>query len=308
MKIFTTNDDCQFSKKICQHLGVGLSPLKAGVFSDGETRVEVEENVRGQDVFIVQSVCPPVNDNLMKLLLTADAMRLASARTITAVTPYLGYARQDRRVQSKRVPISARLVADLIESAGFNRIMTVDLHSDQVQGFFHIPVENIGSSVLITDFISKQKLGNNFLIVSPDVGGVERAQAVAKNVGADLVVIDKRRSGANQVDTMQLVGDAAGRDCWIIDDMIDTGHTLARAALLLKENGAHSVNAYCTHGVLSGRGRQIIADSQLDQLYISDSIAGVAPCQKIQVLSLTTLVADAIGRVAHNESLSEMYL
>ena len=308
MKVFTTNNDCLFSQSICQQLGMSLSALNAGMFSDGEIRVEVEENVRGEDVFIIQSVSPPVNDNLMKLLLAADAMRLASAKTITAVTPYLGYARQDRRVRSKRVPISARLVADLVESAGYHRLMTVDLHSDQVQGFFHIPVENICSSGVITDFITNQQRVNDCLIVSPDVGGVERAQAVAKKVGAELAVIDKRRSRANRVDSMQLMGDAGGRDCWIIDDMIDTGQTLVKAAALLRKNGAKSVYAYCTHGILSGQARQLIGESELDQLYITDSIAGVSASEKIQPLTLTTLLANAIKRVSSNQSLSEMCL
>ena len=308
MKVFTTNNDCLFSQSICQQLGMSLSDLNAGMFSDGEIRVEVEENVRGEDVFIIQSVSPPVNDNLMKLLLAADAMRLASAKTITAVTPYLGYARQDRRVRSKRVPISARLVADLVESAGYHRLMTVDLHSDQVQGFFHIPVENICSAGVITDFITNQQRVHDCLIVSPDVGGVERAQAVAKKVGAELAVIDKRRSRANRVDSMQLMGDAGGRDCWIIDDMIDTGQTLVKAAALLRKNGAKSVYAYCTHGILSGQARQLIGESELDRLYITDSIAGVSASEKIQPLTLTTLLANAIKRVSSNQSLSEMCL
>ena len=307
MKIFTTSDDVGFAQSLCNHLGRSLSDLSVGQFSDGEINLQVNETVRGEEVYIVQSICSPVNDNLMKMLLAADAMRLASAKTITAVIPYFGYARQDRRVRSKRVPISARLVADLLQSAGFHRIITVDLHSDQVQGFFHIPVENIhSSSLVIKEFQASHQLAD-LLVVSPDVGGVERAQAVAKRLnGLDLAVVDKRRSQANQVDSMQLVGDVVGKHCLIIDDMVDTGKTLVKAADLLIQNGALSVRAYCTHAVLSGNAADLIEHSKLSCLYVSDSILGSGG-PKIKTLSLAPLLAKAMGCVHQNQSLSEIY-
>jgi ribose-phosphate pyrophosphokinase len=307
MKIFTTSDDVGFAKSLCDHLGQSLSDLSVRHFSDGEINLQVNETVRGEDVYIVQSICSPVNDHLMRMLLAADAMRLASAKNITAVIPYFGYARQDRRVRSKRVPISARLVADLLQSAGYHRVVTVDLHSEQVQGFFHIPVENIHSSSLIIDEFSESLKMDNLLIVSPDVGGVGRAQAVAKRLnGLDLAVVDKRRSNANQVDSMQLVGDVAGKHCLIIDDMVDTGKTLVKAADLLINQGALSVSAYCTHAVLSGDAVNFIETSMLSFLYVSDSVAG-SRGSKIKTLSLAPLLAKAIGRINCNQSLSEMY-
>ncbi len=282
--------------------------MSVGHFSDGEIKLEVLDNVRGKDVYIIQSISPPVNDHLMRLLLAADAMRLASARSVTAVIPYLGYARQDRRVRSRRVPISARLVADLIESAGFNRVMTVDLHSDQVQGFFHIPVENVFSSSLIIEHIMKLEDKQAIRIVSPDVGGVGRAQAVAKRVNnRELAIVDKRRATANQVDFMQLIGDVENKNCWIIDDLVDTGNTLSQAAALLKSHGAKSVNAYCTHGLLSGSAVNTIDDSLLDGLFITDSITQSVRSNKITTISIAQLIAEAISRVNNNESLSEIY-
>jgi ribose-phosphate pyrophosphokinase len=306
MKIFTTSDYAEFAQLLCEHLGCSLSDLSVGQFSDGEINLQVNETVRGEDVYIVQSISAPVNDNLMKILLAADAMRLASAKSITAVIPYFGYARQDRRVRSKRVPISARLVADLLQSAGFDRIVTVDLHSDQIQGFFHIPVENIHSSSLIIQEYQNFQHQDSLLIVSPDVGGVERAQAVAKRLCCDLAVVDKRRSTANQVASMQLVGDVRGKHCLIIDDMVDTGRTLAKAADLLIDQGAIKVSAYCTHPVLSGDAHQLIEQSKLTCLFVSDSIIS-KPGSKIRVLTLAPLLAKAIDRIYRHQSLSEMY-
>ena len=288
---------------------IGLSSLKAGVFSDGEIRVEVEENVRGQDVFIVQSVCPPVNDNLMKLLLTADAMRLASARTITAVTPYLGYARQDRK-PGPRTPISAKLVANLIEAAGADRVLTLDLHAGQIQGFFDIPADNLYSApVFKTDIISRYN-SNELVVVSPDVGGVIRARAIASRIEADLAIIDKRRPRAGISEVMNIIGDVSGRHCIMVDDIVDSGGTLCNAAQALIDAGAITVDAYVTHGVLSGGAVSRVASSPLNSLVTTDSIQSTEAMRvatNIRQITIAPLLGEAIRRIHEERSVSSLF-
>ncbi len=310
MAIYTGNANPELAQRIARHLTLPLSKLQVGRFSDGEVSIEIMENVRGRDVYIVQSTCPPVNDNLMEMLVMADALRRASVARITAVIPYFGYARQDRRPRAARVPITARLVAGMISVAGIDRVLTLDLHADQIQGFFSVPLDNVyGSPVLLGD-LWKQKI-EKMVVVSPDIGGVVRARAFAKRMDdADLAIIDKRRPQANESEVMNVIGDVDGRTCIIIDDMVDTAGTLCAAADALKERGAIQVVAYITHPVLSGEAIARIAASQIDKMVVTDTIPlcdAARQCSKIEQLSLDRLLGEAIRRVSNEESISAMF-
>lgn len=310
MMLFHGNANPELANNIAVHLKQRLGQARVGKFSDGECDIEILENVRGHDVFIIQPICPPANDNLVELLIMADALRRASATRITAVIPYFGYARQDRRVRSARVPISAKVVADMLASVGINRILTVDLHADQIQGFFHMPVDNVYSTPVILDDVSRNN-NNNLIVVSPDVGGVVRARAVAKRLNdADLAIIDKRRPRPNQVEVMNIIGDVNGKDCILVDDIVDTAGTLCLAANALKQHGAATVMAYITHPVLSGKAIDNITHSQLDQLVVTNTIPlqpEAVLCQKIRTISLAPMLAEAIHRVSESESISSMF-
>ncbi|RAU19566.1 ribose-phosphate pyrophosphokinase [Nitrincola tibetensis] len=309
MMIFTGNANPDLAKKVVERLDIPLGKADVGRFSDGEVSVEIQENVRGKDVFIIQSTCAPTNDNLMELIVFADAMRRASAMRITAVVPYFGYARQDRRPRSTRVPISAKVVASMMTSAGVDRVLTVDLHADQIQGFFDIPVDNVyGSPVLLDDIVDQQY--SDLMVVSPDVGGVIRARAVAKQLDCDLAIIDKRRERANESQVMNIIGDVAGRTCILVDDMCDTAGTLCKAAKALKEKGASRVVSYVTHAVLSGPAISNIMNSELDELVVTDTIplsAEAKKCSKIRQLTLAPMLAEAVRRVCNEESISAMF-
>ncbi|MCX7114993.1 MAG: ribose-phosphate pyrophosphokinase [Gammaproteobacteria bacterium] len=310
MMLFAGNAIPELAAKIAHNLNISLGKANVGTFSDGETLVEILENVRGKDVFILQSTCTPANDHLMELLSMADALRRASASRITAVVPYFGYARQDRRVRSARVPITAKVVADMMASVGICRVLTVDLHADQIQGFFYMPVDNVYSTpVLLTDIQNKQL--DNIMVVSPDVGGVVRARAMAKRLDdAWLSIIDKRRTGPNKSEVMHLIGDPTHRNCIIIDDIVDTAGTLCSAAEHLKMNGAESVRAYITHPVLSGPAIKNITQSVLDEVVVTDTIPlskEAALCDRIRVVSLADMLAQAIKRVNFEESVSSMF-
>jgi len=307
--LFTGNANAALAHEIGAHLGVELGKASVGRFSDGEVTVEIQQNVRARDVFVVQPTCAPTNENLMELLIMADALKRASARRITAVIPYFGYARQDRRPRSTRVPISAKVVANLLETVGVERLLTMDLHADQIQGFFDIPVDNIyASPVLLSDV--KGKNYEELVVVSPDVGGVVRARALAKQLGCDLAIIDKRRPKANVSEVMHVIGEIDGRNCVIMDDMIDTAGTLLKAADVLKERGARKVYAYCTHAVFSGPAIERIARSQLDEVVITNTIplsdAGKA-CKKIRQLSVAFLFAETIRRISDGESVTSLF-
>ena len=273
--VFTGNANPELAQAMVKHLNLPIGNADVGTFSDGEVAVEIQENVRGKDVFIVQSTCNPTNNNLMELLVMADALRRSSAGRITAVVPYFGYARQDRRVRSARVAISAKVVADMISAVGINRVLTVDLHAEQIQGFFSIPVDNVYGSPVLTDDIVRQNY-ENLTVVSPDIGGVVRARAVAKQLNVDLAIIDKRRPQANEAQVMHIIGEVKDRTCLIVDDMVDTAGTLCKAAAALKEHGAAKVIAYCTHPVLSGNAASNIANSPLDSLVVTDTIPSVS--------------------------------
>ncbi len=308
--VFTGNANPELAKKVVSHLHIPLGAAHVGTFSDGEIAVEINDNVRGKDVFILQSTCAPTNDNLMELIVMADALRRSSAGRITAVIPYFGYARQDRRVRSARVPITAKVVADMITAVGIDRVLTVDLHADQIQGFFDIPVDNVyGSPVLLAD-IERQNY-DNLVVVSPDVGGVVRARAVAKQLDdADLAIIDKRRPKANESQVMHIIGEVKGRDCVIVDDMVDTAGTLCKAAAALKENGAKRVVAYCTHAVLSGPAIENIRKSVLDELVVTDTIPlseDARASGRIRQLSMSALLAETVRRINNEESISAMF-
>jgi len=310
LMIFAGNANPELARDIARKLHIPMGQATVGRFSDGETTVEINENVRGHDVFIIQPTCYPTNDNLMELIVMADALRRASATRITAVIPYYGYARQDRRVRSTRVAISAKVVADMISSIGVDRVLTVDLHADQIQGFFDIPVDNIYATPVLLEDIEKQRF-ENFVVVSPDVGGVVRARAVAKRLDdADLAIIDKRRPKANVSQVMHIIGDVKDKTCILVDDIVDTAGTLCKAAQALKDHGAAKVYAYITHPVLSGPAIDNIANSALDQLVVTDTIplseAGRA-CANIRVLSLAPMLAETIRRVNNEESLSAMF-
>jgi len=310
MMIFTGNAIPELALNVSSHLNIPLGKATVSTFSDGETMVEILENVRGKDVFIIQSTSAPSNDNLMELLTMADALRRSSAGRITAVIPYFGYARQDRRVRSARVAITAKVVADMLETVGISRVLTVDLHADQIQGFFYIPVDNLYTTPVLIADIKAQEL-NDIMVVSPDVGGVVRARAIAKKLNdAELCIIDKRRSGPNKSEVMHLIGDPSGRNCIIIDDIVDTAGTLCSAAAELKKSGAKSVTAYITHPVLSGPAIDNINNSSLDEIVVTDTIAGseaTIACNKLRVVSLASMLAQAIERVNTEESLSSMF-
>ncbi len=309
LMIFTGNSNPELAKKVVERLDIPLGKADVSRFSDGEISVEIQENVRGKDVFIIQSTCSPTNDNLMELIVFVDAMRRASAARITAVIPYFGYARQDRRPRSSRVPISAKVVATMMTSAGVDRLLTVDLHADQIQGFFDIPVDNVyGSPVLLDDILDQQY--ENLMVVSPDVGGVVRARAVAKQLDCDLAIIDKRREKANEAQVMNIIGDVSGRTCILVDDMCDTAGTLCKAALALKEKGAARVVSYVTHAVLSGPAISNIVGSELDEMVVTDTIplsAEARKCKQIRQLTLAPMLAEAVRRVCNEESISAMF-
>jgi ribose-phosphate pyrophosphokinase len=309
--IFSGNANLPLAEKIAKHLQIPLGKATVGRFSDGEIMVEILENVRGCDVFIIQPTCAPTNDNLMELIILADALRRASATRITAVVPYYGYARQDRRVRSARVPITAKVVADMITAIGIDRMLTVDLHADQIQGFFHIPVDNVYGTPVTLEYL-KKKNDSNLMVVSPDVGGVIRARAVAKRLNdADMAIIDKRRLGANKTEVMHLIGDVNGRNCLIVDDILDTGGTLCQAAQVLKDNGAATVSAHCTHAVLSGNAIKNIEASPLHEIVVTDTVplhAEAQKCKKIRQVSLSEMLAQTIRRISEEESVSSMFL
>ena len=310
MAVFSGNANRELAESISRHLGFPLGKLQAGKFSDGEVFVEVLENVRGRDVFIVQSTCPPVNDNLLELLVMVDALRRASAARITAVIPYYGYARQDRRPRAQRVAISAKMVANMITHSGVDRVLTVDLHADQIQGFFDIPVDNVYASPVLLHDAWKQRY-QNMIVVSPDVGGVVRARALAKQLGCDLAIIDKRRPRANEAQVMHIIGDVRGKTCLLVDDMIDTAGTMCQGVAALKKEGADKVFAYITHPVLSGPAVQRINESQLDELVVTDTIplseaARASP--KIRQLSVAEMLAETMRRISDEESVSSLYV
>lgn len=308
--VFTGNANHALANRIVQRLGIRLGDALVKTFSDGEICIEINENVRGGDIFIVQPTCAPPNRNLMELLFMADALRRASAGRITAVIPYFGYARQDRRVRSARVPISAKVCADMIVSAGIDRVLTVDLHAEQIQGFFDIPVDNVyGSPVLLDDI--RQQRHENIMVVSPDIGGVVRARAVAKELQADLAIIDKRRPQANVSEVMNIIGEVEGRTCILVDDLVDTAGTLCKAADALKAHGAVKVVAYCTHPVLSGNALNNLNHSSLDELVVTDTIPldnALQSCTKIRQLTMANLLAEAMRRVSNEESISAMFV
>lgn len=310
MKVFAGNAIPELASKIASRLYIKLGDADVGRFSDGEVSVQINENVRGSDVFIIQSTCAPTNDNLIELIVMVDALRRASAGRITAVMPYFGYARQDRRVRSARVPITAKVVADFLSSVGVDRVLTVDLHAEQIQGFFDVPVDNVfASPVLLEDM--RKKAFNSPVVVSPDIGGVVRARAVAKLLNdADLAIIDKRRPKANVSQVMHIIGDVKDRDCIIVDDMIDTGGTLCKAAEALKEQGAKRVFAYATHPVFSGAAPENISNSVIDELIVTDTIPlsdAMKKVSKVRQLTMSDLIAECIRRISNEESISAMF-
>ncbi|MCG8429229.1 MAG: ribose-phosphate diphosphokinase [Chromatiales bacterium] len=311
MMVFSGNANPELVAEIGARLNLRLGKAVVGCFSDGEVMAEVQESVRGRDVYVVQSTSRPTNDHLMELLVLIDALRWASAKRITAVIPYFGYARQDRRPRSARVPITARLVAKQLAAAGADRVVTIDLHADQIQGFFDIPVDNVYALPILLGDVWRQKY-NELIVVSPDVGGVVRARALAKQLDdADLAIIDKRRPRANEAQVMNIIGDVAGKTCVLIDDMVDTAGTLCKAAQALKENGAERVVAYCTHPVLSGPAVSNISNSELDELVVSNTIAlmpEARACDKIRQISIAELLAETMRRIANDESVSSLYM
>jgi ribose-phosphate pyrophosphokinase len=311
MMVFTGNAHPQLAQDVVGYLSIPLGKANVGRFSDGEIAVEIMENVRGKDVFIVQPTCSPTNDNLMELMLMIDTIRRSSAYRITTVIPYFGYSRQDRRPRSARVPISARVVADMIIRVGANRVLTVDLHADQIQGFFDIPVDNVYASPVLLSDIWRQKYPN-MIVVSPDVGGVVRARALAKRLdGAELAIVDKRRPGPNEAKVMNIIGDVEDRTCILIDDMVDTAGTLCEAARVLKSEGARSVLAYCTHAVLSGAAVERITASEMDELVVTDTIPlsnDARACSQIRQLSIAGMLAETMRRISDEESVSSIYM
>lgn len=310
LMVFTGNANPRLAEDVVRHLNIHLGRATVGRFSDGEVMVEILENVRGKDVFVLQSTCTPTNDNLMEIMLMVDALRRASAGRITAAIPYFGYARQDRRVRSARVPITARVVADMLTAVGVNRLLTMDLHSDQIQGFFDIPVDNIYSTPILLGDIWKQSY-EDLIVVSPDVGGVVRARAVAKRLDCDLAIIDKRRPKPNVAKVMHIIGDVKDRTCIIMDDMVDTANTLCEAAAALKAHGARRVVAYITHPVLSGSAVERINHSQLDELVVTDTIPlreDARQCSRIRVLTVAELMAETIRRISNEDSVSSLFM
>lgn len=311
LRLFTGNANPELARKIASKLSIPLGKISVDTFSDGEICVEVMENVRGKDVFIVQPTCTPCNDNLMELLVMIDAMRRASAKRVTAVVPYYGYSRQDRKPRSVRVPITAKVVANMLSSVKLNRLLTVDLHADQIQGFFDIPIDNVYASPILLGDIWQQR-HENLLVVSPDVGGVVRARALAKRLDdADLAIIDKRRPKANVSEVMNIIGEVEGKNCVLVDDLVDTAGTLCKAAAALKAHGAASVSAYCTHPVLSGAAIDNITGSALDELVVTDTIPlseAAQACSQIRQVSIANMLAETIRRIHEEESVSEMYV
>ncbi len=305
-KVFSGTANKEFSKAVAKYLSIPLSEATINRFSDGEINVQISESVRGRDVFIIQSTCAPANANLMELLIMTDALRRSSANSITAVVPYFGYARQDRKA-APRVPITAKLVANLFETAGIDRVVTVDLHAGQIQGFFDIPVDNLYGSIVFKDYLQRKNLKNP-VIASPDIGGVARARNFAKQLGLDIVIIDKRREKANESEVMNIIGNVEGKDVILIDDMIDTAGTIVKAAAALKKNGAASTMAFCTHPVLSGPAYERIEKGELDELVVTDTIPLTQESSKITVLSVAHLFSEVIRRIYHNESVNGLFI
>ncbi len=310
LMVFTGNANPRLAEAVVSHLDIHIGRAKVGRFSDGEVMVEILENVRGKDVFILQSICAPTNDNLMELLVMVDALKRASAGRVTAAIPYMGYARQDRRPSSARVPITAKVVANMMTSVGVDRVLTMDLHSEQIQGFFDIPVDNIYSGPIMLGDIWKHDF-KQLVAVSPDVGGVVRARALAKRLEADLAIIDKRRPRPNVATVMNIIGEVAGRTCVIVDDMVDTANTLCEAAAALKKQGAERVLAYCTHAVLSGAAVERITGSALDEIVVTDTIPlteTARQCAKIRVLTVSGLMAETMRRISAEDSVSSLFV
>jgi ribose-phosphate pyrophosphokinase len=310
LMVFTGNANARLAQEVARYLNLSLGRAIVGKFSDGEVMVELLENVRGKDVFVLQSTCAPTNDNLMELLVMVDALKRSSAARVTAAIPYFGYARQDRRPRSARVAISAKVVANMLTSVGVARVLTMDLHADQIQGFFDIPVDNIYAAPVLLGDVWKQRY-EDLIVVSPDVGGVVRARALAKRLESDLAIIDKRRPKANVTEVMNVIGEVKGRTCVIMDDMVDTAGTLVKAAQVLKEEGATKVVAYCTHAVLSGPAVERIAKSDLDELVVTDTIPlreEARSCSKIRSLSVAGLIAETILRIYTEESVSSLFI
>ena len=309
--VFTGNANPKLAQAVVEHLQLSLGAASVGSFSDGEVQVEIEENVRGKDVFVIQPTCAPTNDNLMELLVMIDALRRSSAQRITAVVPYFGYARQDRRPRSARVPITAKVVAQMIGNVKADRVLTVDLHADQIQGFFDIPVDNVYASPILLGDVWKQKYPD-MVVVSPDVGGVVRARALAKRLDdAELAIIDKRRPRPNEARVMNIIGEVGGRTCVLVDDLVDTAGTLCLAAMALKREGAVRVVSYCTHPVLSGSAVENIEASELDELVVTDTIPlreNAQACSKIRQLSIATMLAETMRRISNEESVSSLYM
>ena len=308
--VFSGNANPRLAHAVVQHLSIALGRAMVSRFSDGEIMAEVNENVRGKDVFVLQPTCAPTNDNLMELVIMVDALKRASAGRITAVIPYFGYARQDRRPRSARVAISAKVVANMLQVAGVNRVLVMDLHADQIQGFFDIPVDNIYASPILLGDLWKHNY-RNLVVVSPDIGGVVRARALAKRMDADLAIIDKRRPRANVAEVMNIIGEVQGRTCVIMDDMVDTSNTLCQAGAALHDAGATRVIAYCTHPVLSGRAVERIMESVLDEVVVTDTIplnAQAAACSKIRQLSCAALLGETISRIARGDSVSSLFI
>jgi ribose-phosphate pyrophosphokinase len=309
IRLFSGNANPELSQRICNHLGVSLGKAHVSTFSDGETRVEIDENVRGMDVFIIQSTCPPVNLTCMELLIMIDAMKRASADRITAVIPYYGYARQDRKV-APRAPISAKLLADLITTAGASRVLSMDLHAGQIQGFFNIPVDNLFATPILLEYF-KERYADNTVVVSPDTGGVERARAFAKRLGASLAIIDKRRDGPNEAQVMNIIGNVEGKRVIVLDDMIDTAGTVVQGCNALKDAGALEVAVCCTHPVLSGPAIERIEGSSLKEVVVTDTIPlheRARACDRIRVLSVSRLLSEAVRRIYYNDSISSLFI
>ncbi len=305
-KVFSGTANVEFAKKVSKYLTLPLSDASIRRFSDGEIGVQISESVRGKDVFIIQPTCAPANDSLMELLIMSDALRRSSANSITAIIPYFGYARQDRKA-APRVPITAKLVANLLETAGIDRIVTIDLHAGQIQGFFDIPVDNLYGNIVFLDYVKRKNLKNP-IIASPDIGGVARARAFANKLGVEMVIVDKRREKANVCEVMNIIGDVDGKDVILVDDMIDTAGTITKAASVLKDRGATSVMACCSHAVLSGPAYERINSSNLDELIVSDTIPLKEESKKITVLSVAPLFSEVIRRVYHNESVNGLFI
>jgi ribose-phosphate pyrophosphokinase len=304
-KVFAGTANIEFAKQVAKNLSLPLSDAQVHRFSDGEISVQVSESVRGKDIFVIQSTCSPANDNLVELLVLTDALRRSSASSITAVVPYFGYARQDRKA-APRVPITAKLVANMLQTAGVDRVVTIDLHAGQIQGFFDIPVDNLYGSVVFYNYVMAKNF-KNLVVASPDIGGVARARAFAKKCGVDIVIVDKRREKANESEVMNIIGDVEGKNVVLVDDIIDTAGTIVKAAAALKAKGAVSVMAFCTHAVLSGPAYERLETDALDELVVTDTIPLKASSDKIKVLSVAPLFAEVIRRVYHNESVNGLF-